>query len=616
MRYNELFFALLLTLTATASAQEKRATEEKTGAEKTAEVKTNLEKVNVEKSTNEKSGAINPITNSAKESAAKSADGTVKINAGEASGKSAMQDAMKIQSDRVKQLNALTKVIKPIKEHDNRANFFLGDNNMLSVFGGDVVVTSGTVLVLSGNNTAMSLTGDLINGGALTANKNSCVAFVGTTQNFSSISAVNFGKLQKSGGGTLSLLSSCFVDDSLFLINGIIATGTNALDFDNSQDGMVIIGASNASYIDGAASHPYTIAPEQKAFPLGTAGLLRQVSPRVASQMGATRVAARLNTANAITVNANLGSIQGISTERYYELATIGANPAVYDLVSITANTDDGIGNLNPNSTLRIATTRTAAASWTAQPFPASPNTTIGNLPLVLTTNPFGSSETVASGASFFITFGTANSGDNPLPVVLEVFRIESRESGMRLVWRTASEVDARGFVVMKKKFGETAWSQLASYEQTPALRAANRVTGASYSFTDTAPMTLGDKLVYRLDKIDLSGIRGELMELQVDSRFTTGIREFNLQQNFPNPFNPSTTIRYDIKTQSRVRIEAYNTLGQRVAILVDDLQSAGRYTRQFNAANLASGVYFYRITASALKGENFTKTLKMVLVK
>ncbi|MGQ9805294.1 MAG: reprolysin-like metallopeptidase [Chlorobiales bacterium] len=91
--------------------------------------------------------------------------------------------------------------------------------------------------------------------------------------------------------------------------------------------------------------------------------------------------------------------------------------------------------------------------------------------------------------------------------------------------------------------------------------------------------------------------------------------REYVLEQNYPNPFNPSTMIRYQLSANSSVKLEVFDMVGRRVALLVNAEQAAGRYEVNFNAANLSSGVYFYRLQASSPQG-SYTKMMKMLLVK
>jgi hypothetical protein len=86
---------------------------------------------------------------------------------------------------------------------------------------------------------------------------------------------------------------------------------------------------------------------------------------------------------------------------------------------------------------------------------------------------------------------------------------------------------------------------------------------------------------------------------------------EFALKQNFPNPFNPSTEIPYELPEQSHVRIEVYDIVGRRIAILLDEEMPAGRHTVNFSGQNLSSSIYFYRIVT-----DNFVESKKMVLIK
>ena len=85
----------------------------------------------------------------------------------------------------------------------------------------------------------------------------------------------------------------------------------------------------------------------------------------------------------------------------------------------------------------------------------------------------------------------------------------------------------------------------------------------------------------------------------------------FDLYQNYPNPFNPNTTIKYSIAKEGYTKITVYDIIGSKVAVLVDEDKPAGSYSVQFNANNLPSGVYFYRIQAGS-----FIETKKMILLK
>jgi len=86
---------------------------------------------------------------------------------------------------------------------------------------------------------------------------------------------------------------------------------------------------------------------------------------------------------------------------------------------------------------------------------------------------------------------------------------------------------------------------------------------------------------------------------------------EYSLAQNYPNPFNPSTTITYSIKSDGFVNLKVFDMLGTEVANLVNEFQDAGNYSVTFNAANLPSGIYVYKIEASS-----FTDTKKLILLR
>ena len=85
----------------------------------------------------------------------------------------------------------------------------------------------------------------------------------------------------------------------------------------------------------------------------------------------------------------------------------------------------------------------------------------------------------------------------------------------------------------------------------------------------------------------------------------------FALEQNYPNPFNPATLIKYSIPQDQQVKLNVYNLLGENVTTLVNSFQKAGQHEVSFNASNLASGVYFYKLEAGTQ-----TSIKKMILMK
>ena len=86
---------------------------------------------------------------------------------------------------------------------------------------------------------------------------------------------------------------------------------------------------------------------------------------------------------------------------------------------------------------------------------------------------------------------------------------------------------------------------------------------------------------------------------------------DYALDQNYPNPFNPNTKISFSIPVEGFVALDVYNSIGQKVATLVNENKTAGNYEVNFNAANLSSGVYFYKLTSG-----NFVNVKKMILMK
>lgn len=116
------------------------------------------------------------------------------------------------------------------------------------------------------------------------------------------------------------------------------------------------------------------------------------------------------------------------------------------------------------------------------------------------------------------------------------------------------------------------------------------------------------NNIVYRFNKSNLVGI-GNNSNVVPEG--------FKLEQNFPNPFNPSTSINYYVPELSKVTLTVYDALGKEINTLVNTNQLPGNYSINWNGKdsrgyNLPSGAYLYRLTA----GENFTETKRMIMLK
>ncbi len=192
---------------------------------------------------------------------------------------------------------------------------------------------------------------------------------------------------------------------------------------------------------------------------------------------------------------------------------------------------------------------------------------------------------------------------DNALPVELTSFTSTVNENKVTLKWTTATEVNNYGFEIQRLLVNSqrSAWENIGFVQGN-----GNSNSPKNYTFIDEP--SGGKEFRYRLKQIDFNGAF-EYSEI-VDA-ILENVSEFKLDQNFPNPFNPSTKISYTIPIKTNVKLHVYNLLAQMVAELANGIQEAGRYEVTFDGNNLPSGVYFYKLEAG-----NYAEVKKLLLVK
>jgi photosystem II stability/assembly factor-like uncharacterized protein len=187
-----------------------------------------------------------------------------------------------------------------------------------------------------------------------------------------------------------------------------------------------------------------------------------------------------------------------------------------------------------------------------------------------------------------------------PLPVELTSFTATANHKEAVLKWSTATELNNNGFEV-QRKIGEQEFATIGFVKGE-----GTTTSKKEYSYTDK---NLDDgKYSYRLKQIDFSGKYNYSDVIEVDIR---GVDEYALEQNYPNPFNPTTMIGFGVREKSNVRITILNSIGEELAVVLNEEKEPGYHQIEFNAAHLPSGVYFYRIQAG-----NFVQTKKMILMK
>ncbi|MFZ4592283.1 MAG: T9SS type A sorting domain-containing protein, partial [Ignavibacteria bacterium] len=108
----------------------------------------------------------------------------------------------------------------------------------------------------------------------------------------------------------------------------------------------------------------------------------------------------------------------------------------------------------------------------------------------------------------------------------------------------------------------------------------------------------------------------GTVTPVGINTISTEVASSFKLNQNFPNPFNPTTRISFSLPMSSKVTVKVYDIMGREVRQLVNENMNAGSFMIDFNGSDLASGVYFIRLTADGSKGTRFSDTKRMLLVK
>ena len=199
----------------------------------------------------------------------------------------------------------------------------------------------------------------------------------------------------------------------------------------------------------------------------------------------------------------------------------------------------------------------------------------------------------------------TSSDGDPVvLPIILDTFEVAAlgSEGNPELQWVTTTERENEGFRILR------------SHEVTEKWKELDFVSGAGtttepqkYTYIDESLSRAG-QYRYKIVQEDYDGTQTEYGPVE----FTfSAPSQYEMASNYPNPFNPVTTIPFKIPESSEVRIDVFNIIGERVQMLVNEQKDAGSYTVDFDGSRLASGIYIVRFQAGGVM-----KTMEITLVK
>lgn len=448
--------------------------------------------------------------------------------------------------------------------------------------------------VTCGTGFTLSVTGDVIggtlNGGAGTINIGgllilstfnpglSTVVFNGTS--LQTVGGYSFYNVTVNNPAGVVLTGNMNVSNILTLTNGVVTTGSNRINTTSQANNAVVI--TNGS-INGEIQR-YVFKPvEPSNFRIYrfTDANTYLMLPNPCSQT--------------ITVKSFPGQQPvptpgtGAAINRYYTID-------VPDTLTATVRLAYAESELNGILEVDLTSFRHNGTAWVDQGGTVDTANNFVELTNVTTFSPW--------------TLGDIT---NPLPIQLMNFTAAVvNQNTVRLDWATLTETNNYGFQVQRSA------NNTSNYETLPnSFVPGHGTTLEPQYYTWTDANAQAGVWYYRLKQIDLNSTVHYTDGIQVVNNPTSVgnegsvVKEYSLNQNFPNPFNPSTVIEFALPQAGFVSLKVYNLLGAEVATLVSSEMTAGRHSVSWNASDLASGVYLYR-----LKAGTFVQTRKLTLSK
>jgi hypothetical protein len=373
---------------------------------------------------------------------------------------------------------------------------------------------------------------------------------------------------------------------------------------------------------DGLAAVPYNVTIKQKSY--SNTGdkfiiITYELTNNSSTSYSNFRIGMFADWDVGLTAYANNRRGMDLSRNLVYQYLQGTADPNYYGIVALSGLTGGTVTDIFPGTSTTI---RNEIYFLINNIYDSTSSTRLGDFRSYLGSGPYTFAPGATLNAAFAIVVGTnladlQASADAAifkynnyiLPVELTSFTASVSINGdVELQWITATEINNHGFEIERRTLN-------TDYIPIGFVRGNGTTTEQKiYSFTDKN-LEAG-KYFYRLKQIDFNGQFEYSSEIEVD---VIKVNNFSLEQNYPNPFNPTTKITWQSPVDSWQTLKVYDVLGNEVATLVNEYRNAGKHSVEFNAGNLSSGVYLYKLqlySSSSNSGGNITLTKKMILNK
>ena len=475
--------------------------------------------------------------------------------------------------------------------------------NLNLSISGNLTISNNSTFQLSPSfpSQQITLTGDFNNDGTFNPQTGTVILNNPTAKSIvSNAGGTNLYNLTLNGSGATSIQSGgVSVSNNFVWSGGVISTSNNGeLILSSPADQIGLLANYNSSkMINGRVSvrFPPNVYSSRN-FPTGAAGAYRPVTVTGTAITLSSIIRVQTISGDLFPTANYSGGLVNISHVRYYEIDNTNGSSLLNPTISLEIQADEGA---NDSEGLVIGRS-TDLVNWSNQGGAFN-----GTLPNGTVTS--DSSLTVLDPINYFLVASTTI--DNSLPVTLSEssMKLFSTRNGIEFKWITESELNNNFWLIERAVKGSDDFVSVGKIAGKGTISEKS-----SYSFLDHS-VIVGKTYKYRLVDYDYSGKRFEHHVMEVDHILPT---EFMLGKNYPNPFNPQTSILVDIAKEQHVSLIVYNLLGQKIRTLKNEIMKPNYYKIVWDGKNenglpVASGQYLIRFET-----KGFVQTNKMLLVK